>query len=109
MKDLVIGTTIVVVVLVSSVMLFFGGLRLDRFVQPYQEETRRQTYEHSVSREEGTEQQISAYCLNMETQKDPTMKKAFAHYIIDESADYNGPLSSEASRCLQEATDAIRN
>lgn len=83
------------------------SLYFDRVAQPFAQETQRRTYENSVSRQEGVEQQISAYCMNLKTSTDPIAKKAFAHYIISEAGSYHGELSPEATDCLSLASATL--
>lgn len=99
----IIAAIVAIVLFVYA--LSFSGLAFQRLTQPYAEETRRRTYENSAAHQEGVEQQIAAYCLNMRTAKAPGDKKAFASFITSEASTFNGEgsLSPETQKCIAEA------
>lgn len=93
----------VVLAVVTVLGLGIGALIWNRYTMPYQETTRRLTYENSISHKEGTETMIASYCLNMRTASNPSDKKAFANFITTEASQFSGDLSPSAERCVHEA------
>lgn len=85
------------------VALVWGGLWLSRWTNPFAEDTRRKTFEHSRAHISGTNSAISDYCLNMRTATDPAQKKALARWIINEASTFEGNLTSDSQECLSEA------
>lgn len=92
------GLILVAVVWVAlSALGLFGG----RYAQPYAEETRRQTYETSRTYQQGTNLAISRYCAEWRT-ADAEHRTALAQIISETAATYDGPLSADARRCIEE-------
>lgn len=108
MKDTIIGIMSITLVIATIIAMTVLGLRIDRFVKPYQEETRRQTWENSISRNQGVNHLIAGYCMNLRTATDDGSRKAFAHLILDQSMSYSGELTGDTAACVAEAQSALR-
>jgi hypothetical protein len=107
-----VGFTLLgVVAFVGLILLITGlqfwGIGVQRVTQPYVEETRRRTWENSASREQGVNQMIASYCLNMRQASDPGSRKAFAHFILDQSMTFHGELTGDVATCVNEAHVAL--
>lgn len=101
------GLAVVAVVIGLFTGLRFFGLGVERVAQPYSEETRRRTWENSASREQGVNQMIASYCLNMRQATDAGSRKAFAHFVLDQSMTFHGELTGDTETCVNEAHVAL--
>lgn len=92
--------------LIFIVALFFllggAGLFWNRVASPYEEETRKQTYDTSRQYEQGMNRDILLHCRSMRA-ANGAGRKAEASYIIGQAGTFNGKLNSEAQACVSEA------
>lgn len=105
----VTATAICALVLLIAVGWGLGwfGLVTQRPMAKYGEETRRQVWENSISREQGVNHLIAGYCLNMRTAADPASKKAFARLILDQSGTFSGQLTDDSASCVSESNAVL--
>jgi hypothetical protein len=102
--NITIGIVIAIFVIVGFTWFY---LWLNRPAAKYSEETRRQVWEESVSREQGVNHLIAGYCFNMRTVTDPAQKKAFARLILDQSGSFSGELTADSQACVSEAKGTL--
>ena len=96
-----------VVLLILGLALGWFGLVTQRPMAKYGEETRRQVWETSVSREQGVNHLIAGYCLNMRTSGEANTKKAFARLILDQSGTFVGKLTDDSAACVSESNAVL--
>ena len=94
---------VLVLLLAVGLATSWFGLVVDRPMQKYQEETRKEVYDTSRQFQQGTNRDIARYCEQMRDADTPTAKKAVAALIRSTASTYEGPLSDDNSTCVNEA------
>lgn len=89
--------------LVNTVLVSYG-LGIQRLAMPFQEETRRLTFEQSQSYQHGTARELDRLCREWSNEEDATAKAAIANSISHRMAAYNGDVPDYLSECLEETT-----
>lgn len=77
----------------------FFALGFDRVASPYQEQTRKITYDQSRTYQQGTQLDISRLCQKYD-EAPLGGKKAIAQLIRDTNATYTGQLTQSNQDCL---------
>jgi hypothetical protein len=94
----------IVVMLVIATFTNGFGIFADRYVKPYQEETRKRTYDTSRQMEQGMNRDIARYCEQMrDTTRPLSSRKAVAALIRTNADTYDGVLTPDAENCVSEA------
>lgn len=103
MKEIGIGALALGLLLLLGVATGWFGLVVDRPMQKYQEETRKEVYDTSRQFQQGTNRDLARYCEQMRDAKEVSAKKAVAALIRSTASTYDGPLSDDNTACLSEA------
>lgn len=96
------GLGALALLLVLGLATSWFGLVVDRPMQKYQEETRKEVYDTSRQYQQGTNRDVARYCEQMR-EAQGSSKKAVAALIRSVTSTYDGPLSQDNEDCLTEA------
>ena len=108
MKAFAIAVGACVLILLLTIGMTAFGLKMDRWVQPYQKETERLTYENSVAHQQGANSGIAIDCANMQSNTG-AQRLAFARFALTDAASYSGDrgLSADARQCVADAKSIL--
>jgi Flp pilus assembly protein TadB len=92
------GAFVLAILLIAG--LSFAALRWQRVTQPYQEQTRRLTYENSQTYNDGMAIDLSELCRQMKNATDQDVKSGLAETIRLRAARYHGQLPAKTQECV---------
>ena len=100
------GLAAFIAIIVLGYALTTGDMIFERHAAPYREETRRETFQNSVSMAQGTAIDLDNLCQQWKSEKDPAAKTGLADTIRLRSSLYEiDNLPSQVAACVREATN----